>query len=138
MQSAEDDKKVAPPAASPGDDDVPPGFADKVADADAELASTLATAVKVSGDEADEPDLSLRLAEKLQDRPEAAITTQTDQGTIYSSASKFEDLNLSPELLKGESRGKGGVSWGLARKAGGRAVMIPNRALLGHPHRPGV
>jgi hypothetical protein len=48
----------------------------------------------------DEPDLALRLAEGLRERPEAAITTQTDEGNIYSSAHTFEELNLSPDLLK--------------------------------------
>lgn len=47
----------------------------------------------------DEPDLSLKSAGLLE-RPEAAITTQTAGENIYSSAQKFEDLPLSPELLK--------------------------------------
>eukprot|EP00983_Pelagomonas_calceolata_P037143 1136212-Pelagomonas_calceolata.AAC.4 len=92
--------------------------------------------------EVDEPDLALRLAEGLRERPEAAITTQNPlhapepawtclkrtippcacmhafvssghapptssahtqaaEGNIYSSAASFEELNLSPELLKG-------------------------------------
>lgn len=49
----------------------------------------------------DEPDLALRLADGLRERPEAEITTQTDDNTIYRSAQSFEDLGLSPELLKG-------------------------------------
>lgn len=47
----------------------------------------------------DEPDLSLKSAGLLE-RPEAAITLQTTGDNIYSSAQKFEDLPLSPELLK--------------------------------------
>lgn len=53
----------------------------------------------------DEPDLALRLREGLRERPEAAITTTTDEGNIYSSAATFEELNLSPELLKVQAIG---------------------------------
>jgi hypothetical protein len=48
----------------------------------------------------DEPDLSLRLTEGLQEAPDTEITTKTVDDTIYNAAKRFEDLPLSPELLK--------------------------------------
>ena len=92
------------------DDDVPPGFEDQAkptsSEADA-LASSLES-VKVEENnsqvagEADEPDHSIRLRDGLREQPEAEIKTQSD--TLYASASKFEDLPLSPEILQGEIR----------------------------------
>ena len=98
------------------DDDVPPGFAAPAAatatapaPAPAAAAATSAAAdelaasvgrVKVdAGDNApDAPDLSLRLGEGLVN-PETEIKSVT-QDAIYDSAKRFEDLPLSPELLK--------------------------------------
>uniref|UniRef100_A0A7S0WXR9 RNA helicase n=1 Tax=Chlamydomonas leiostraca TaxID=1034604 RepID=A0A7S0WXR9_9CHLO len=77
-------------------EDAPPGI-EKEAD---QLAGELATSAQVAN-APDEPDLALRLTEGLRERPEAAITTQTDEGNMYSSAHTFEELNLSPDLLKG-------------------------------------
>lgn len=92
------------------DDDVPPGFEDQApkltSNAADELAASLESTVKVAdgtlnapGD-VDEPDHSIRLREGLREQPEAEIKTQSD--TLYASASKFEDLPLSAEILQGE------------------------------------
>ena len=91
------------------DDDVPPGFEDQQAKptssaADA-LAASLESSVKVDDEkprngDVDEPDHSIRLQEGLREQPEAEIKTQSD--TLYASASKFEDLPLSAEILQGE------------------------------------
>ncbi|KAI8463733.1 MAG: hypothetical protein J3K34DRAFT_442773 [Monoraphidium minutum] len=99
-----------------GDDEVPAGFAPKAAAG----AAATATAEKLKGDEAeklaeqleagakvdggenapDAPDLSLRLENKLVN-PETEIKSITQDDAIYNSAQRFEDLPLSPELLKG-------------------------------------
>ena len=91
------------------EDDAPPGF-DKpksrgdagptgVEEEAAKLADDLKTSVKVEQD-VDEPDLTLRLAEGLREGiAEAQITTQSE--TMYASASRFEDLPLTPEILEG-------------------------------------
>ncbi|GFR49000.1 hypothetical protein Agub_g11021 [Astrephomene gubernaculifera] len=77
----------------------PPGFSG-VEDAVKGLTEKLETAAKVEEGDVDEPDLSLK-SEGLRERPEAEITTKTEGDSIYSSAHKFEELPLSPELLKG-------------------------------------
>ncbi|KIY93221.1 hypothetical protein MNEG_14742 [Monoraphidium neglectum] len=105
-----------------GDDEVPAGFGgaaavavpppkegdDKeekkgeVADEQADkLAAELEQGAKVDeGENApDAPDLSLRLSNQLVN-PETEIKSIT-QDAIYSSAQRFEDLPLSPELLQG-------------------------------------
>ena len=92
------------------DEDTPPGFEGEVKasenapppgfeeEAD-RLASELNTSAKVELD-ADEPDLTLRLAEGLREGiQDAQITTQSE--TLYSSAARFEDLPLSAEILQG-------------------------------------
>jgi hypothetical protein len=48
----------------------------------------------------DEPDLSLRLNEGLQESPDSEIKTMTADETIYHSAKSFEDLPISAELLQ--------------------------------------
>lgn len=93
--------------------DVPPGFEGQEQEQPAEsgtsaAAQQLAAAVqKVSVDgtapaETDAPDLSLRLQEGLRE-PEAEkeIKTVSADNTIYQSASSFEQLGLSPQLLQG-------------------------------------
>ena len=76
-------------------DGAPPGFEEE---AD-RLASDLKASAKVELD-ADEPDLTLRLAEGLREGiQDAQITTQSE--TLYSSAARFEDLPLSAEILEG-------------------------------------
>jgi hypothetical protein len=85
------------------EEDAPPGF-DKpkpsgVEEEAAKLADDLKISAKVELD-VDEPDLTLRLAEGLREGiAEAQITTQSE--TMYASASRFEDLPLSPEILEG-------------------------------------
>lgn len=91
---------TTPPTAVDADDDAPPGFLPKAASDADKLATQLAASAQVD-EQVDEPDLALRLAEGLRERPEAEITTQTAEDTIYSSAHTFEELKLSPELLKG-------------------------------------
>lgn len=49
--------------------------------------------------ESDAPDLSLRLREGLRERPEAEVKVQSE--SIYAAAARFEDLPLSPDILKG-------------------------------------
>lgn len=49
--------------------------------------------------DADAPDLSLRLREGLRERPEAKVEVQSE--SIYAAAARFEDLPLSPDILKG-------------------------------------
>lgn len=38
----------------------------------------------------------------LDEHPEAEVTVKTAEDNIYSSAKTFEELNLHPDLLKGE------------------------------------
>lgn len=90
------------------DDDIPPGFEDqaKTSSSDADALAASLESVKVeetktsSTGDVDEPDHSIRLQDGLREQPEAEIKTQSD--TLYASASKFEDLPLSPEILQGE------------------------------------
>ena len=98
MSTAWADDEDAPPGfegEKKAADDAPPGFegeADK-------LAAELKSSAKVELD-ADEPDLTLRLAEGLREGiQDAQITTQSE--TLYSSAARFEDLPLSAEILQG-------------------------------------
>ncbi|GIL65509.1 hypothetical protein Vafri_19272 [Volvox africanus] len=82
------------------EDQPPPGFGES-SDAVKEVTQQLETTVKVSeGETVDEPDLSLKSG-GLREQPEAEITTKTEGDSIYTAAQKFEDLPLSPELLKG-------------------------------------
>lgn len=39
----------------------------------------------------------------LDENPEAEVTVKTSENSIYNSAKTFEELNLHPDLLKGES-----------------------------------
>jgi hypothetical protein len=56
----------------------------------------------------DAPDPSLRLADQLIN-PEGGIRAVTQEGDqIYSSAHKFEELDLSKELMMVGVRGRGG------------------------------
>jgi hypothetical protein len=50
--------------------------------------------------EVDTPDLSLKAYEGLQESAEQEIKTVTHDNEIYQSASSFEELGLSPELLQ--------------------------------------
>ncbi|KAL6759166.1 P-loop containing nucleoside triphosphate hydrolase protein [Haematococcus lacustris] len=84
--------------AAPADSSLPILTPIAVAD---ELAAQLAEAVQVAEAQVDTPDLALRLAEGLRERPEAAITTKVSEGNIYAAASSFEELKLAPDLLKG-------------------------------------
>lgn len=70
--------------------DAPPGFED--------VAESLAS-VKVSEGVMDAPDLTLKPG-GLQD-PDSEIKTISSDDTPYNSASSFEELGLSPELLQG-------------------------------------
>lgn len=94
-----DDEDDAPPGfekpKTEQSDDAPPGFEEEAS----KLADDLKTSAKV-GLDVDEPDLTLRLAQGLREGiAEAQITTQSE--TMYASASRFEDLPLSPEILEG-------------------------------------
>ncbi|KAG2490675.1 hypothetical protein HYH03_010844 [Edaphochlamys debaryana] len=78
------------------DEGPPPGFEGEAVKAVAEKLE----GAKVAEVGVDEPDLALK-TEGLRERPEAEITTKTEGDSIYASAHKFEELPLSPELLKG-------------------------------------
>ena len=101
-----DDEDAPPPgfeetekkAASATDAAVSP-VVDKEAEAD-KLADELKTSAKVELD-ADEPDLTLRLAEGLREGIEETQITTASGETIYASAHTFEELPLSPEILQG-------------------------------------
>lgn len=107
--------------ATPDDDGPPPGFENEEPKAEVkpEAAATEAAAepqedaakeadklaadlekAKVEEPTPDEPDLALRLQEGLRERPEAEVTINTND-SLYSSALSFEELPLSPEILKG-------------------------------------
>mmetsp|Transcript_9 Transcript_9/g.14 ORF Transcript_9/g.14 Transcript_9/m.14 type:complete len:487 (+) Transcript_9:158-1618(+) len=107
MAGAESEVAAAGEQAAPANEqeavpvgDQEAGSAASASEAD-ELAIQLQQAVQVAEPDVDAPDLSLRLQDELRERPEAEITTQVAEGNIYSSADKFEDLPLSPELLQG-------------------------------------
>jgi hypothetical protein len=82
-------------------------------------------------DAPDAPDLSLRLVDTLVS-PETEIKSVT-QDAIYDSAHKFEDLPLSPELLKVGGLGVGrewGGCGGLPRSAEAAAAVPPCRRVV--------
>ncbi|PNW83108.1 hypothetical protein CHLRE_06g306850v5 [Chlamydomonas reinhardtii] len=99
------------------EDGPPPGFDDIVK-------AVAATKVEEA---VDEPDLSLK-SEGLRERPEAEITTKTEGDSIYASAHKFEELPLSPELLKGLY-----VEMKFERPSKVQALTLP--MILTPPHR---
>mmetsp|Transcript_26815 Transcript_26815/g.58465 ORF Transcript_26815/g.58465 Transcript_26815/m.58465 type:complete len:483 (+) Transcript_26815:39-1487(+) len=125
--SSEDKPKVdddgPPPGFEDKADDAPPGFS-KEAD---KLAGDLQVAAKVT-EEADEPDLALRLQEGLRERPEAEIKTQTDDNSIYSSAATFDELPLTEELKQGLY-----VEMKFERPSRVQAITLP--MILTPPHK---
>jgi hypothetical protein len=56
----------------------------------------------------DTPDLALKSYEGLQESAEQEIKTVTHDNEIYQSASSFEELGLSPELLQVGGRAPAG------------------------------
>ena len=97
-----DDEEDAPPPGFEGTEKkaaaaAPPGVDKEEAD---KLADELKASAKVELD-ADEPDLTLRLAEGLREGIEETQITTASGETIYASAHTFEELPLSPEILQG-------------------------------------
>eukprot|EP00877_Chromochloris_zofingiensis_P006155 jgi/Chrzof1/1793/Cz10g21100.t1 len=97
MADNNDNDDGPPPGFAADDDGPPPGFPGSKAVED--LAAGLQDKAKVDEEQADEPDLALRLSEGLRN-PETDITTHTHD-SIYTTAGSFEELPISQELLQG-------------------------------------
>lgn len=94
--AAEDAVAATPPEEPPVTDAPPPGLEPPPGFED--VADSLAS-VKVSDGVVDEADLTLKSHQGLQD-PETEIKTISAGETPYISASTFEELGLSPEMLQ--------------------------------------
>ncbi|CAK9163308.1 unnamed protein product [Ilex paraguariensis] len=73
-------------------------------------------------------DESKKINKFLNDPEDTSIETVSSDGTIYSSAKSFEELNLSPELLRGLY-----VEMKFERPSKIQAVSLP--MILTHPYK---